>query len=181
MQTVARFTTAMEAMHFAAFLRASGVGETQIFDKGDPLGGVLGVDVAVHDDDVHRATSLKAEYLASSPQPGKDEAVPHPDLSKLPAAFAPPCPKCGVVLPLAEVAACPACGAAVDVPGLIVEARGPEALEACYDQPEMSEEQAADLNLHCTHCGYPLKGLPAESTCPECGRPFDKRASTSRW
>ena len=76
---------------------------------------------------------------------------------------------------------CPACGAAVDVPGLIVEARGPEALEACYDQPEMSEEQAADLNLHCTHCGYPLKGLPAESTCPECGRPFDKRASTSRW
>ena len=29
-------------------------------------------------------------------------------------------------------------------------------------------------DAHCAHCGYDLVGLPPSSSCPECGRPYDK-------
>ena len=27
---------------------------------------------------------------------------------------------------------------------------------------------------HCAHCGYRLRGLPAEGRCPECGTPYKR-------
>lgn len=181
MQNVARFTTPMEAMHFAAYLRSAGIGDVQIFDKGDPLAGVLGVDVAVREDDLPRAKALKAEYEATAPAPGGGEAPPAPILSRLPAGFAPPCPTCGTILPLANIAACPNCKTPVDVADLIVQARGPESLEVCYDRPVLTDEEAENLTVHCARCQYPLRGLPVRGFCPECGLAFDKRSSVQSW
>lgn len=179
MQNVARFTTATEAMHFAAYLRAAGVTDVQVFEKGDPLGGVLGIDVAVREDDLARAEALKTEYDGG--EPGQGEPPPAPDLSRLPTSLAPACPGCGAVLPLENLAACPACGAAVDVPDLIVRAHGPESLQVCYDRPVLTDEEAVSLAVHCAGCQYTLLGLPARGYCPECGLKFDKRSAQQSW
>jgi hypothetical protein len=40
--------------------------------------------------------------------------------------------------------------------------------------PRDDEPVPADLDLHCTSCGYSLTGL-FERRCPECGEPFDPR------
>jgi hypothetical protein len=40
--------------------------------------------------------------------------------------------------------------------------------------PRDDQPVPAELNLHCTDCGYSLTGL-LERRCPECGEPFDPR------
>jgi hypothetical protein len=41
------------------------------------------------------------------------------------------------------------------------------------------------LLAQCPFCDYSLEGLPVEHTCPECGRPFDRRSrvfgAKNRW
>ncbi|HUU83653.1 MAG TPA: hypothetical protein VM243_09135 [Phycisphaerae bacterium] len=39
----------------------------------------------------------------------------------------------------------------------------------------------ANEHLLCLSCGYPLKGLPARHTCPECGRPYEAEATRDAW
>jgi len=34
---------------------------------------------------------------------------------------------------------------------------------------------------HCLECGYPLKGLPAEHRCPECGEPYSMETVRQTW
>ncbi len=37
------------------------------------------------------------------------------------------------------------------------------------------------LGARCLDCNYALRGLPASSRCPECGRPFDLRDPWTVW
>lgn len=93
-----------------------------------------------------------------------DQALP--DLSVLDPSMAPACPNCQKVLPLiASLDACPACGTSVDVPALIVEAHGPEALHECYDAtPSVSELASQEP---CGACGGPIN---EKGACGWCGR-----------
>jgi len=44
------------------------------------------------------------------------------------------------------------------------------------------EKEIQSNNLeHCLECGYPLKGLPAEHCCPECGEPYDIEVVRRTW
>lgn len=44
------------------------------------------------------------------------------------------------------------------------------------------EKEIQSNNLeHCLECGYPLKGLPAEHRCPECGEPYDIEVVRRTW
>lgn len=97
-----------------------------------------------------------------------DQAVP--DLGVLDPSMAPPCPMCGVMLPLdASVTACPSCQAEVDVAALIVDRHGPEALAPCYDaMPSSDELLAMDAQPEpCRTCGGPLD---ERRSCTWCGR-----------
>ena len=176
MKTIARVASLAEASQLAAYLRASGI-EARVFEKGDPLGGVLGVDVAVDDPDAERAERARAEFEATRAAPGWARDMPTPDLSRLPPNAAPACPGCGARLPLAVVANCPACGAPVDVPELIAQELGPEALADCY-----RDERPAPLDRQACHgCGYNLQGLDDDGTCPECGLAYSKAKMEERW
>lgn len=171
MRTVARFATVMQAMHAAAYLRAGGVKAVQLFDRGDPLGGFLGVDLGIADDDHALAERLLREYHATDPGETEPQA---PDLSALDASLAPACPGCGATLPLELIAHCPRCGAAVDVPELIAESHGPEALAECYGPTTSVATPDPESYTRCPHCGYELDGLELDDNCPECG---EQRAS----
>lgn len=93
-----------------------------------------------------------------------------PDLSCLDAGFAPDCPACGASLPLdAELRLCPACGFAVDVAQLIVEAHGPEAMDACYDSEPSSDEFLA-LQVDSVLCPYCDGPRNERGSCAWCGR-----------
>lgn len=93
-----------------------------------------------------------------------------PDLSVLDEAMAPNCPECGHRQPLdAGLVACPSCGCDVDVAALIVDAHGPEALDACYDSEPSSDEFLSqyDSPPACARCGGPMGEYGA---CSWCGR-----------
>jgi hypothetical protein len=182
MKTIARIASLAEASQLAAYLRATGI-EARVFEKGDPLGGVLGADVAVDDADADRAERARAEFDATRVMPGWATDMPAPDLSRLPAEAAPACPRCGARLPLAVIPACPACGSPVDVPELIAQERGPEALADCYREdrrPPVALPRPMDRRP-CAGCGYNLEGLREEGTCPECGRAYSKSTMEERW
>jgi hypothetical protein len=181
MEQVARFSTAMEAMHFVAFLRDAGIPDARIFNQADPIPGFLGIDVTVGTADAARARRLLQEFKALPPRRVMHEDEVKPDLSVLPASMAPACPGCGRTLPLREVEACPGCGAIVDVPGLIVEAHGPEALTPCYPDPTLGDEGEADLTTSCPGCAYSLIGLERRGRCPECGLAYDKGKPPGTW
>ena len=100
-----------------------------------------------------------------------DQAVP--DLGVLDPSMAPPCPECGVALPLdASLAACPSCQAPVDVAALVVDRHGPEALSTCYEATPSSDELLSwdeqDATAEpCRLCGGPLDD---RRSCRWCGR-----------
>lgn len=181
MEQVARFSTAMEAMHFVAFLRDAGIPDARIFNQADPIPGFLGIDVTVGTEYAARARVLLAEFEALPPRRTMSEDEVRPDLSVLAATMAPGCPACGWMLPLREVATCSACGAAVDVPSLIVQAHGPEALTPCYPDPALGVEGESDLTTACPGCAYSLVGLERRGRCPECGLAYDKGKPPGTW
>lgn len=169
MKIAGRFTTSMEAMHAAAFLRAGGVKAVQMFDQSDPFGGFLGVDLGIADDDVELAERLLREYHASDP--GASDSPEDPDLSVLDPALAPRCPACGTTLPLELIDHCPHCHAEVDVPELIAETHGPEALANCYGPTTSVSIPDPESYTLCPTCGYDLDGIDVDTRCPECGEP----------
>jgi predicted amidophosphoribosyltransferase len=52
--------------------------------------------------------------------------------------------------------------------------------ESAYDRACTLIRNHQSEPTHCGHCGYDLTGLP-EPRCPECGRPFLRRAKREDW
>ena len=181
METVGRFSTSIEAMHFVAFLLDANIPDARIFNQGEAYPGLLGIDVAVDDQHAARGRELFNDFRKQPRRQSMAAEDTQPDLSLLDASMAPACPRCSAMLPLALIKACPSCAAAVDVPELIVAAQGPEALAACYPTAELPDEQAADLQSHCPSCGYSLAGLDHTGLCPECGLAFNKAHPPGTW
>jgi Double zinc ribbon len=136
-------------------------------------------------DQADRAAGLLHEMDASPAEfeTGWEQSQTRPDLSRLDPALAPPCPKCGRVLPMdSELSQCRACRAPVDVADLILQAHGPEALADAFDHaPMIPEEFMRDSPVPCPKCGYPLGGLPLEGVCPECGGGYRKVDIVRYW
>jgi hypothetical protein len=136
MAVVASFRSPIIAQRAARLLIEHGI----LASVHAPVAESILYDLLVLD----RAAAERArDVLARAVFDSQDQidAAPVPDLSRLPSAMAPQCPKCGRRLPLnAELARCPACGMEVDVPGLITQQHGPEALESCYDPPADDDE-----------------------------------------
>lgn len=180
MHCVARFETVLSAVQAADHLTANGIMARVVGDR-DAFGGLglLGrgaYEVAVLEaNQVAEAKSLLDAWQPADPIDWDEIA---PDLSRLGPGFAPICPRCDTPLPLrADLDACPACGVDVDVPALIVEAHGPETLDACYaEAPAIDDRLLLTARIHCPRCRYSLEGLPLGGNCPECGTAYDKRA-----
>lgn len=115
-----------------------------------------------HGEDAPRAEAALAEFLASAAQGPDDLAAQAlPDLGHINRSLAPPCPSCGIKLPLdPALARCPACDAPVDVPALLVLAHGPEIMEPA---------RRPSFPSVCARCGASRTGLPERAPCPTCG------------
>jgi Zn finger protein HypA/HybF involved in hydrogenase expression len=180
MRTVTRYRDPITARQAASYLIAHGI-VAQAVGVTDPFNP--GADVEIADASLLEAARgllekfdlLKPEYL----QPLEDQAVP--DLTRLPSALAPTCPKCAAGLPLnAMIIHCPGCGLAVNVVDRIVELHGPEAIATCYPTDpdanhDLTDQQVSEMDLRCRCCQYSLSGLPVRGRCPECGRGYSKR------
>ena len=116
---------------------------------------------------------------------GWEDAL-EPDFSKLDPRRRPACPHCGAIGLMADH--CNGCHQPVDIASLVISQFGPEALEACYPDPEGPPEDIASvpdawlqrLALPCEGCGLSLAGLPSQGACPKCKRPYEKREQLAR-
>jgi hypothetical protein len=181
MRAVTRYKDPITARQAAAYLTAHGIVARAVI-VSDPFNAGATVEIAspalagTARTLLSQFDLLKPEYL----QPLDDQAVP--DLSRLPATYAPTCPVCRAPLPLdAMINSCPGCGAAINVVDRIIEQHGPEALEGCFpidadaNFADLTDEQISGMPLLCLFCQYSLAGLPLDGTCPECGQPYSKR------
>ncbi len=176
MQTVGTYDSPIRAMQAVSYLRGHGI-EAQC---GAPMVGMqAGMQVFV----VRPSDAKQAKKLLDNVNLAKEfndvsvsEGQAAPDLTRLPAYLAPPCPKCKKRLPLQnDIAECPACHAPCtieDIADLIVQYHGPEKLLQCYPEETIAGNPFVELSCQ---CGYDLKGLPREGLCPECGEPYRKR------
>ncbi len=101
------------------------------------------------------------------------------------------CPKCKEQLEApesmqGETVACPRCENVAVVPGSVVGgSRGAHidpGIAAAVRQSVGSAKPEEDVVLHdtaCLDCGYNLKGLPLNGTCPECGMWVKRSVFTS--
>src|SRR5262245_27650465 len=180
MRTVTRYVDPITARQAAAYLTSHGIVARAVV-RIDTFNPGSSVEI-VNDDLLEEARALLEQFELHKPEylePLEDQAVP--DLSRLPASFAPTCPGCKARLPLdAVIARCRGCGATVHVVDRIVEQFGPEALQGCFpvdadaDFSDLTDEQISRLGLACPGCQYSLSGLPVTGMCPECGRAYDK-------
>jgi hypothetical protein len=180
-RTVTRYFDPITARQAAAYLTAHGIVARAVV-RIDTFNPETSVEI-VNPDLLEAARTLLGQFDLQKPEyiePLEDQAVP--DLSKLPPALVPTCPRCRAVLPLsAMITSCGGCGAAVNVVDRIVEQFGPEALEGCFpidadaNFSDLTDEQISRLVLACPGCQYSLLGLPLSGVCPECGGAYDKR------
>lgn len=188
MRNIRWYESAVRADQAAAFLRRHGILAGAVHHNIDFSGGMVakfsgsghGVSVIAKEQEaVARELLNEFEALPEDADDDLWEADSVPDLTRLDPAMLPACPSCGETLPAdATLERCPACGAEVDVAGLVAAKHGPEALAACYDEPEPVEELDADLiartAIDCPNCSYALEGVGMRGRCPECGEGFDK-------
>jgi hypothetical protein len=184
MPDVRSYPSLLEAQHAADFLRTCGIlttvtGSSEAF-PGLGLHFPARFTVIIGD----AADLPRARELLDSPdaQPAVDpdwESAAIPDLSRLDPRTQAPCPACKALLPLnASITSCSACHAPVDVVQILLDRYGPDLLAACYveELEDIPEEVLDAANLACPKCQYPLRGLPTNGFCPECGRPYDRQA-----
>lgn len=180
MRVVRTYQSLIKANQAAMFLRRNGV----IAGLSVSGGGLLaqGVGLFIVDDSQADATKALLDVMEQEPvELASDwEQSIQPDLSRLPDGCVPRCAACASGLPRdAAVERCPGCGVTVDIPELVAEQFGPEAMDACYvvDDEHLDEAMgvpSCTLMLYCA-CGYSLDGLDENGVCPECGARYDKR------
>ena len=201
MHLVRRYQRVFEAESMATALREQGINCAVVGHHTQAAigmeGGKLpwfGYDLIVlqkHDVEPARKMVAELESEGFTPEEGWEDAA-RPDLSVLEGTgLMVRCGSCELALPLDEtMTECPACREPVDVVELLVQAHGPEVLDACYgvESPAASvhSRDASDgdydpalVRLPCTGCGEILaEGISGR--CPSCGTLFDKRDMLGR-
>lgn len=187
------FATGPEALAALLWLWRSGVSAwvDRIDERAPLMPGLFAIRlpnpsfrICTAKPDHTRALELLAEFRDQNLD--EDAEIPGDDapvLSKLNPSLAPPCPNCLSILPLDDaISSCPHCATSVDVPDLIVQTHGPEAIADAYEQlPILDAASALFAPTPCRKCGYVLNGLPRVGRCPECGSSFDKDESIRAW
>ena len=184
MGTVRRYMSRIAAQDAAEALRSAGIIATVVSDLdvlgSMPQSGDGSHAVEIQDPADHDRARQVLETLDDQPitaEAGWEDSAATPDLAALAPGLAIPCPSCSAELARdASLDACPACGAPVDPTAIVLAMHGPEALSACYPEPDPLPDAAVDLAaFECARCRYSLRGLPQVSHCPECGLPYSKR------
>jgi uncharacterized protein (DUF983 family) len=201
MHLVRRYQRVFEAESMATALREQGINCAVVGHHTQAAIGMeggrvpwFGYDLVVlqkHDVEPARRMMSELESERVEPEEGWEEES-RPDLSVLEGmGLVVRCPSCELALPLDETMdECPACSAEVDVVDQLVQAHGPEVLDACYgienpasniharEAPEVDYDPAL-VRMPCAGCGEVLaEGISGR--CPSCGTLFDKRDMLGR-
>jgi hypothetical protein len=172
---VRTYPSLVQAQHAAEFLRSNGIiasvlGGVDAFGAVSTLGGRFTVIIAAPAED-DRARGLLDEFDSEAGTTDLDsQSVP--DLRLLDPRTRALCPACAAPLPLdATVVTCPACAAPANVVEVLLARYGPELLSDCYppSHQDIPDDVIDEALLACAACEYPLCGLSAVGSCPECG------------